>query len=69
MKKLNILKAELAKRGITSLQLCQDLAINPSAFSFYLNGWRRMPDERKKEVADYLRISPSELFDDWEQSL
>jgi hypothetical protein len=63
MKKLNTLKAELVKQGISSLQLCRKLGINHSVFSLYLNGWRKMPDHLKKEISEYLKIETEKLFE------
>ena len=67
MKKLISLKQEMIKQGISVLRISQDLGINPSLFSMYTNGWRKMPDTTKKEVAEYLKVEPSNLFDDWEE--
>ena len=67
MKKLIALKQEMIKQGISVLRISQDLGINPSLFSMYTNGWREMPDATKKEVAEYLKVEPSNLFDDWEE--
>ena len=65
MKRLITLKQEMIKQGISVLKISQDLGINPSLFSMYTNGWRKMPDTIKKEVAGYLRVEPGNLFDDW----
>lgn len=65
MKRLTALKAEMVRQNITSLKLCQDLGINSCVFSLYLNGWREMSNNIKKEVAEYLKIEPSQLFDDY----
>ena len=65
MKKLIALKQEMIKQGISVLRISQDLGINPSLFSMYTNGWRKMPNTIKKEVAEYLKVEPSNLFDDW----
>lgn len=65
MKKLIALKAELVRQSITSLKLCQDLAINSCVFSLYINGWRKMPKTIKREIAQYLKIEPNKIFDDY----
>ena len=65
MKKLTLLKTEMIKQNITSLMLCQALGINSCVFSLYLNGWRKMPNGTKREVAKYLKLEPNELFDDY----
>ena len=67
MKKLIALKQEMIKQGVSVLRISQDLGINPSLFSMYTNGWRKMPDATKKDVAEYLKVEPSNLFDDWEE--
>ena len=67
MKKLIALKQEMIKQGISVLRISQDLGINPSLFSMYTNGWRKMPNTTKKEIAEYLNVEPSNLFDDWEE--
>ena len=66
MMKLTELKAEIVRQNITSLKLCQDLGINSSVFSLYLNGWREMSNTIKGEVAQYLKVEAGELFDDYE---
>ena len=63
MKRLAALKAELARQGITSLQISRELGINHSVFSLYLNGWRKMPDHVQEQVSSYLNIDPEKLFD------
>ena len=68
MKRLITLKEELFRRNISSLKISQDLKINPSLFSMFLNGWRKMPDSLKKEVAEYLNLEPEKLFDDYTES-
>lgn len=65
MKKLIALKQEMIKQGISVLKISQDLGINPSLFSMYSNGWRRMPDYLKKKIAEYLGVEPNRLFDDY----
>ena len=65
MTKLIKLKQALIEQGISVLKISYDLGINPSLFSMYLNGWRKMPDALKVEVATYLRIDPYKLFDDY----
>ncbi len=67
MKKLTALKEAMVRQDITSLKISQDLGINSCQFSLYLNGWRKMPNSLKKEVAEYLKVEPSKLFDDWEE--
>ena len=64
MKKQIALKAEMVKQSVTSLKLCQDLGINSCSFSLYLNGWKRIPRETKKEIAGYLNVEPNQLFGD-----
>ncbi len=61
MRKLTKLKAEMLRQNITSLKLCHDLSINPNVFSLYLNGWRKMPDNMRKAVAEYVHIEETEL--------
>ena len=65
MKKLTALKEEMVRQDITSLKLSHNLGINSCVFSLYLNGWRRMPDSLKKEIAQYLNLLPYQLFDDY----
>ncbi len=57
MQKLTKLKEEMLRQEVTSLKLCQDLGINSCSFSLYLNGWKRIPRETKKEIAGYLNVS------------
>ena len=68
MKKLTALREEMVRQDITSLKISQDLGINSCQFSLYLNGWRRMPNYLKKDVAEYLKVEPCNLFDDWEEA-
>ena len=65
MKKLLALKKVLIDRDITTLRIAHDLEISPSLFSMWTNGWQRMPDFRKEEIAKYLGIEPSEIFEDY----
>ena len=66
MKKLTALKAEMVKQNISSLKLCQDLGINSCVYSLYLNGWRKMPNDLKENVAEYLQLKPNTLFNNSE---
>ena len=65
MTKLIKLKQALIEQGISVLKISYDLGINPSLFSMYLNGWRKMPDALKLEIAAYLKVEPNKLFDDY----
>lgn len=64
MKKLIALKQEMIKQGMSVLKISQDLNINPSLFSMYTNGWRKMPNSLKRKVAGYLKVEPNKLFND-----
>jgi hypothetical protein len=54
----------MIEQGISVLKISYDLNINPSLFSMYLNGWRKMPDHLKEEVTEYLGTEPNKIFDD-----
>ena len=64
MKKLIALKQEMVKQGISVLRISHDLGINPSLFSMYANGWRKMPKQLKEQVAEYLSVETEKLFDE-----
>jgi hypothetical protein len=40
------------------------MGISPSTFSLYTNGWKKMPNELKIRVAEYLGIEQDKLFED-----
>jgi len=65
MRKLVALKHEMIKQSVSSLKISQELNISPSLFSMYTNGWRKMPDSLKKEIAQYFNLSPYQLFEDY----
>ena len=44
------------KLSQTQQKISQDLEISPSTFSQYMNGWKKMPNELKIQVAEYLQI-------------
>jgi len=64
MQDLKMIKKLMLDHEITSLEMARTLNVNPSTFSLYLNGWRKMPDALKLEIAAYLRVEPNKLFDD-----
>ena len=63
MKKLITMKQEMVKQGVSVLRISHDLSVNPSLFSMYANGWRQMPGDLKKQVAEYLSVKTEKLFD------
>ena len=56
MGRLVELKIAMMGKGITQQKISQDLEISPSTFSQYMNGWKKMPNELKIQVAEYLQI-------------
>ena len=63
MGRLIALKLAMIDKDVTSHKVSQDLGINSSMFSMYLNGWRKVPHERKILIAEYFGIEQEKLFE------